>query len=213
MRLKSLCLWQSILKAACTVMAITSLSMPVLAEEPPRMVHAIKLYEGILKYPPPLWMKTKDTFGDFKVSRKQENNSFHFELIPKAQDFENWTRIYGIYAWQLAEYTLQRFMDESLNALALGCKDQAKSSLVAADDGRIVMTYMCSCLKDILVRDGKDAESGFLYMSNVNNTYVKAYQAWRYSSKDIGTDRSPMSRETVAEAAEDMKNIRFMTEQ
>lgn len=212
MRLNSLHLWQTILKAACTVMAIASLSMPVLAEESPRMVHAIKLYEGTLKYPPPLWMKTKDTFGDFKASRKQENNSFHFELIPKAQDFENWTRIYGIYAWQLADYTLQRFMDESLNALALGCKDQAKSSLVAAEDGRIVITYMCPCLQDILVCDGNDAESGFLYMSNVNNTYVKAYQAWRYSSKDIGTDRSPMSRETIVEASEDMKSIRFIAE-
>ena len=213
MRLNSSCLWQHILKAACTVMAIASFPMPVLAEEPPRMVHTIKLYEGTLKYPPPLWMKTKDTFGDFKVSRKQENNSFHFELIPKTQEFESWTRIYGIYAWQLADYTLQRFMEESLNALALGCKSQSKSSLITAEDGRIVMTYMCPCLQDILVRDGNDTESGLLYISNINNTYVKAYQAWRYSSNDIGTDRSPMSRDTIAEAVEDMKNIRFMTEQ
>jgi hypothetical protein len=212
MRLNSLYLWQNLLKAACTVMAIVSLPVTVLAEEPPRMVHAIKLYEGTLKYPPPLWMKTKDTFGDFKVSRKQENNSFHFELIPKAQDFENWTRIYGIYAWQLADYTLQRFMDESLNALALGCKNQAKSTLIAAEDGRIVMTYMCPCLDDMLVSNGNDAESGFLYISKINNTFVKAYQAWRYSSKDIGTDRSPMSRDTITEAAEDMKSIRFITE-
>ncbi len=191
-------------------LATASTLLPVWAEEPLKMVQAIKLYEGVLKYPPPLWMKTKDKIGDYKISRSQEKNTFSFEMIPKSQDFESWTRIYGVYAWLLPDYDMKRFIEESLNMLALGCKKQSKSTLVVAEDGRVVMTYHCPALADEVVCNGMDAESGFLYMSQVNSTFVKVYQAWRYDSKQMGKEQSPMTRDVIVEAVENMKTIRFI---
>ncbi len=197
------------LTAAIIFMIVATVPQTAHAEESFKMSQVIKLYDGVLHYPPPLWMKVKDKIGDFDVYRKQEENSFTIEMIPKSQKFGSWTNIYGVYAWRLPEYDLKRFLEESLHALSLGCKKQAKSSLVAAEDGRIVMTYHCPALADEVVCNGMDAESGFLYLSQVNSTFVKVYQAWRYDSRRIGTEQAPMTREVITEAAEDMKAIRF----
>lgn len=175
------------------------------------MTQVINLYDGVLHYPVPLWMKAKGKIGDFHVYRKQEENTFTFEMVPKSQEFDSWSNIYGVYAWRLPEYDLTRFFEESLRALSLGCKKQANSSLVAVEDGRIVMAYHCPELADEIVCNGMDAESGFLYVSQANSTFVKVYQAWRYDSRRIGTEQAPMTREVITEAAEDMKAIRFMS--
>lgn len=200
-------------KVIATIIFMTAVILPkaVQAEEPIKISQVIKIYEGVLHYHPPLWMKAKDQIGDFNVYRKQEENTFTFEIIPKSQEFGSWTNIYGVYAWKLPEYELKRFFEESLHALSLGCKKQANSSLVAVEDRRMVMTYHCPSLADELVCDGNDAESGFLYLSQVNSTFVKVYQAWRYDSRKIGTEQTPMTREVISEAAEDMKAIRFMS--
>ena len=155
-------------------------------------------------------MKKKDKIGDFSVYKKQEDNTFTFEMIPKSQKFDSWTNIYGVYAWKLPEYDLKRFFEESLHALSMGCKKQATSSLAAVEDGRMVLAYHCPSIADELVCDGNDAESGFLYLSQANNTFVKVYQAWRYDSRKIGTEQTPMTRGVIADAVEDMKAIRFM---
>ena len=191
------------------MIAVTS-PQALQAEEPLKTTQVIRLYEGILHYPSPLWMKKKDKIGDFSVYKKQEDNTFTFEMIPKSQKFDSWTNIYGVYAWKLPEYDLKRFFEESLHALSMGCKKQATSSLAAVEDGRMVLAYHCPSIADELVCDGNDAESGFLYLSQANNTFVKVYQAWRYDSRKIGTEQTPMTRGVIADAVEDMKAIRFM---
>jgi hypothetical protein len=200
-------------KLTATIILMIAVTAPQVlqAEEPLKMTQVIRLYDGILHYPSPLWMKTKDKIGDFSVYKKQEDNTFTFEMIPKSQKFDSWTNIYGVYAWKLPEYDLKRFFEESLHSLSLGCKKQANSSLVAVEDGRMVLTYHCPSLVDELVCEGNNAESGFLYLSQVNSTFVKVYQAWRYDSRKIGTEQAPMTKEVIVEAAEDMKAIRFVS--
>lgn len=179
------------------------------AEEQPTITQTMKLYEGVLVFPPPPWMKTKESIGDANISRRQDKNVFSFEMIPKSQDFESWTSLYGVYAFYLPDYDLKRFIAESLNAMALGCKEQAKSTIAEARDGRVIMTFHCPRLADPMVVNGNDAESGFLCISQVEKTYAKTYLAWRYPAKDIGTDKSPMTKQTIIDAVEDMKKIRF----
>lgn len=206
------CSWNKLTTAIIFMIAV-SLSQTAQAEEAFKVTQVINLYDGVLHYPVPLWMKAKDKIGDFHVYRKQEENTFTFEMVPKSQEFDSWANIYGVYAWRLPDYDLKRFLEESLRALSLGCKKQANSSLVAVEDGRIVMTYHCPALADEVVCNGLNAESGFLYLSRFNSTFVKVYQAWRYESKHIGTEQSPMTRGVIAEAAEDMKSIQFTNAQ
>ncbi|CCH48377.1 protein of unknown function [Pseudodesulfovibrio piezophilus C1TLV30] len=108
-----------------------------LASELPEVktiTQTIKLYQGVLSYPPPMRMSRVKDLGNSKFFRDQQRNLFTLEQIPKAQEFENWTQLYGAYGFYLPEYDMKRFVDESLNALALGCKEQTKSKVVSAQN-------------------------------------------------------------------------------
>jgi len=169
----------------------------------------MKLYDGVITFPPPLWIKTKEELGNFKVSRHQDKNSFTFEQIPKDQKFESWTQMYGVYAWYLPEYDLKRFIAESLNALALGCKAEPKSVPVSADKNAAILTYHCGELVDDLVVNGNNVESGFLFMGQVDHSFAKVYQAWRGNSKDIGTEKWYFNDQIIAKAIKNMESIRY----
>jgi hypothetical protein len=173
------------------------------------ITQTVKLYEGVLNFPPPPWVNKVEDLGNSKYYRNQQNNLFTLEQIPKDQEFESYTQIYGVYGFYLPEYNMKRFIDESLNALALGCKVQAKSKVVSAEGGAIIMTYFCSDLQDPLVVDGYNTESGFLYMSQVDQSFAKVYMAWRAKKEDMKTDRWPMNKQTVTEAVERMQKIRY----
>ena len=182
----------------------------VAGEEPLKITQTIRLYDGVLSYPPPLWMKSEKDLGDFKVSRKQEKNSFSFEQIPKKQEFASWTNIYGVYAWQLPDYTMERFIQESLNALSWGCEVQASSTIVSSKGGGVLMTFHCDEMVKDLTQNGNDVESGFLYMTHAGNTFAKVYQAWRANSKDKKTDRWPINEQVITDAVTAMESIRFI---
>lgn len=176
----------------------------------PMIMQTMNIYDGQLTYPAPHWVSSPKELGNFKASREQTKNSFTFEQIPKNQDFQSWTMLYGVYGWNLPDYDFKRFIAESLNALALGCKVQATSKLVSAESGNVVMTYHCPDLVDPLVKNGNDTESGFLFMSHVGSSYVKVYQAWRASNKDRDTPAWPINEESVGNAVERMKQTRFV---
>lgn len=179
------------------------------AEESPSITQTIKLYQGVLSFPPPIWVNEIKDIGNSKSFRNQQKNLFALEQIPKDQEFDSYTQIYGVYGFYLPEYDMKRFIDESLNALALGCKVQAKSKVVSAEGGAIIMTYFCSDLQDPLVVDGYNTESGFLYMSQVDQSFAKVYMAWRSKREFMKTDKWPMNEQTVTEAVERMKKIRY----
>ncbi len=184
-------------------------SAPAWAEESPSITQTIKLYQGVLSFPPPIWVNEIKDIGNSKSFRNQQKNLFALEQIPKDQEFDSYTQIYGVYGFYLPEYDMKRFIDESLNALALGCKVQAKSKVVSAEGGAIIMTYFCSDLQDPLVVEGYNTESGFLYMSQVDQSFAKVYMAWRAKKEDMKTDRWPMNEQTVTEAVERMKKIQY----
>ncbi len=173
------------------------------------ITQTVKLYEGVLSFPPPPWVNEVEDLGNSKYYRDQQNNLFTLEQIPKAQEFESWTNLYGVYGFYLPEYDMKRFIEESLNALALGCKIKGRSKLVSAENGGIVMTYFCSDLQDPLVTNGKNTESGFLYMSQVDNSFAKVYMAWRAKKEDMKTEKWPMNKELVTKAVDAMKKIRY----
>ncbi|WP_156925356.1 hypothetical protein [Nitratidesulfovibrio termitidis] len=182
-------------------------------KENSEIMMTMTIYNGNLVYPAPHWISDVKDLGNTKMFRDQTKNTFTFEQIPKNQAFEEWSTLYGVYGWHLPDYDFKRFIAESLNALALGCKEQAKSKLVSAEGGSVVMTYHCAALVDPLVKNGKDTESGFLYMSHVGSSYVKVYQAWRASNKDRGTPAWPINDASITSAIERMKRITYTPRQ
>lgn len=197
-------------KTAPPAMAANAAQIPAASPPPPTIMMSTIIYEGNLSYPAPPWVATIKDLGNIKVFRDQTKNTFTLEQIPQDQEFATWTTLYGVYGWRLPDYDFQRFIAESLNALALGCKVQAKSRLVGADAGNVIMTYHCAELVEPLVQNGNDAESGFLYIGHVGSSYVKVYQAWRSADKDRDTPDWPVTEESAARAVERMRQIRFL---
>lgn len=202
---------RKIFTAGCLVVTIFLLGgfSAACAEDTPKIVQTIPLYEALLKFPAPIWIKSKGQMGDFKISQHQDKNSFTLEQIPKVQEFADWSNLYGVYAWYLPNYDLKRFVSESVNALALGCKSQPRFIPYETTTGSLIMTYHCPQLVDQLIQNDKAVESGFLFMGQVEHTFVKVYQAWRGNEEDVKADKWPSNESVLLDAIAQMKSIRL----
>ena len=180
-----------------------------LAQDGDKITQTIRLYQGILEFPPAPWVRKIQDINNTKTKQAQNNNLFSLDQIPKDQEFGSWKNLCGVYGFYLPDYDMKRFIDESLNALALGCKVKAKSKVVSVENGGVIMTYFCSDLQDPFVFHGYNTESGFLYMSQVDQSFAKVYMAWRSKREFMKTDKWPMNEQTVTEAMERMKKIRY----
>ena len=176
--------------------------------ESAQIVQTVKLYEGVLKFPTPHWIKSPKEMGNMNVSQSQTKNTFTIEIIPKDQEFENWTNMYGVYGFYLPEYDMKRFVTESLNALGLGCGVKANTVAVESDNG-LIMIYHCDDLVEPLVVDGNNVESGFLYMAQVGHSFAKIYQAWRGSSEDKAKGDWPINEQLIKEVLKEMESIQY----
>lgn len=168
-----------------------------------------RLYEGVINCPFPYWVKQLKQLNDTKFSRNQNRNLFSLEMIPEPQEFANWTRLYGIYGFYLPEHEMKRFFDESMNALALGCKGQSTARILSAENNTITLEYYCPELRPEVVTDGNTVERAFMYISHTGKTFAKVYQAWRGSSDSTQSEDWPTNPKVQQEAIERMNSILF----
>ena len=181
--------------------------------KPKKITQVIKLYQGVLEFPPPLWVKEPKNLGNTEFFRNQQKNMFTLEQIPKGQQFDGWKQLYGIYGFYLPDYDMKRFIQESINALALGCKEKAKITLAGAENSSVILTYLCTDLIDPLVKDGDNTESGFLLISQVEQSFAKVYVAWRSKREYMKTDKWPMNKENVSKAYGALQSVRYFPAQ
>tara|TARA_Y100001954_G_scaffold137204_1_gene146276 strand:+ start:5217 stop:6380 length:1164 start_codon:yes stop_codon:yes gene_type:complete len=182
---------------------------PEKAVEVEKLKQAIQLYQGVLTYPVAPWVKSTNDLKFIKSDRNQTANTFAFDQIPVSQEFESWSKLYGVYGFHLPEYDMNRFVEESMNFLALGCDAQAEFKVVSSDNDKVIVSFFCSDLKDSLVKKGNNTESGLLYISQVEQSFAKVYAAWRAPSKDMNTDKWPLTEEQIADVIQRMETIRY----
>lgn len=178
-------------------------------EDSPAITQTMKLYQGVISFPPPTWLNGQESVSDLKIVQNQQGNVFSFEQIPEDQNIEAWTKLYGVYAWYLPGYSLERFANESFNALALGCGNQPKIMVFGKNSDSVLMTYHCDDLKPEMVADGNNVESGFLYMGQVEQSFAKVYLAWRGKKENIGKSTWPLNKDSIEKAVSAMNKIRY----
>ena len=84
------------------------------------ITQAVKLYQGVLSFPPPMWVNDVKDLGNSEFFRNQQNNLFAIEQIPKGQTFERWTNLYGVYKIQPTEAHAYAVCEKIVNDLDKG---------------------------------------------------------------------------------------------
>lgn len=171
--------------------------------------HTVRLLEGVLTFPPPVWMDEVRNVGGVKCHRDQHDNYYTLEQIPRNQEFDNWTRMYGVYGYHLPEYDMERFLDESVNVLALGCRERAKFRVVSTGKDSMILTFYCGDLKAPYGPEGNDTENGLLYVSQVGHSFAKVYMAWRAPCEKVTGSGGWHNRQMVAEALGQLKKVKY----
>lgn len=136
---------------------------PVHAEESAGVTQTVCLYDGLLTFPPPVWINSTADLDKIKVDREQKGNVFSLEQIPKDQEFGSWTRLHGVYGYKLPGYDLDRFFKESTQAFANGCKVKPKGKVYGSENGNRVMLLFCDELQDEWVVNGNNSEQVVLF--------------------------------------------------
>lgn len=203
------CLLLSACVASTQKNGSTTGTAPTATSAPFSIMMTMAIYEGVLAFPTPHWVTTIKDLGNIKTFRNQNTTSYTFEQIPKDQELENWSTLYGIYGWQKPGYDMPHFIAESTDALAKGCKTQARIKQITSGKDKVIATFDCDTLVDGLVKDGKDSESGVLLMTRTGNSYVRVYQAWRAPSQDRNTPAWPADEATLTANVERMQRITY----
>lgn len=208
-RAKSIVAGTRIIAVACCILVLSAgMAYPNDYDNATKRI-TTRLYEGVIDCPFPYWVKQLKQLNDTKFSRNQNMNLFSLEMIPQSQEFASWSRLYGVYGFYLPEYDMKRFFDESLNALALGCKAQGVARIISAENDSIMFEYHCPELRQEIVHNGNAVERSFLYISRTGKTFAKVYQAWHGSDNGTDAEDWPTNPTLKQEAIEAMKTIRF----
>ncbi|BBD08496.1 hypothetical protein [Desulfovibrio ferrophilus] len=182
-------------------------SVPVIASDLPEITQTMKLYEGVLTFPPPLWINDVKELGGSIYHREQRGNLFTLEQIPKGQEFDSWTQLHGVYGYYLPEYDMDRFLRESIGALVVGCKVEPKMGVARNDKGDIMLSYRCDELQDELVKNGNNAERAIVFASQVRQSFAKVYQSWRGATETL--EKLTFTKSVIEEATKRTQAIRF----
>lgn len=62
-----------------------------------KLVQTVPVYEAMLTFPSPIWIKNIGQIDDLKTTQEHGGNSFSLEQIPKEQLFSDWSNLYGVY--------------------------------------------------------------------------------------------------------------------
>jgi len=163
---------------------LTCLS-PLQAEplDPEKFSIKINLFEITASLPAPSWQKTMDTMAESKVFKKQTGPQFIFELIPKGDKFESWSKIYAAYALKSSTTTFKNFINGSLGVFFQACgKENFGTQLLGKSDTARLYLIMCQSTGagPAKLGYGKDiGEATLMMLSQHRSTLVKIYHSWR----------------------------------
>ncbi|UZP68767.1 hypothetical protein N1030_07290 [Desulfovibrio mangrovi] len=180
-------------------------------EAPAKFVMTVPLYEGVLKFPLPAWMKANQSMKDLQVMEKKKDGFYGLLFTPKGEELDSWTRFYGVFGMNFSEdWTVARFMDETLGNMQKACKEPWKIVPYDETENTRLISAQCSQLSDAMVRNGRNVESNFLYVGKVNHTMVKVQLVWRGTQEEAASEFWPTNEAVLQETLTRMKSISLL---
>lgn len=171
----------------------------------------MRLYDGVFSGPMPYWVRKARQLNDLKGYRNQKGNSFVVEFIPKAQNFEHWTRLYGVYAFHVPGLGMDKFTEIAKQTFREGCRQGAEIKALGSANDAAVLEFSCPELNpDASLNKGLSVEHGYMYIAHTGDSFVKVYQSWRgASSADAESPDWATNPEISRQVIDGIRKMRF----
>jgi hypothetical protein len=171
---------------------------PKSAQRPPAggavTLNAVKIYEVVVQYPPPIWGTGLEEAKSSHFNRQQKGNQFILEQVPGDEELSSWRRLYSIYGLYAKNMRFEAFKSRSLERWVRTCGRENLAVQQVVDEPLDWMAIVvCESAP------GGTGESGWgdgvgavtlMDSQRLSDTYVRVHHTWRgprFSSGDLET--------------------------
>ncbi|MCR4379052.1 MAG: hypothetical protein NUV50_13275 [Rhodospirillales bacterium] len=153
---------------------------------PDKVSQVINIFDAIVNYPSPSWQRSINIQNEHEFYRNQSGAQFIFEMIPKGEAFEAWSKMLVISGARLPDGTnmdLGLFANSQIAPFAQICARESFSvqTLQASTDAVSVIVY-CPDSPNGPKALGYGAgvgEIALIAFRKANRTFIKIAHEWR----------------------------------
>ncbi|MDX5594453.1 hypothetical protein [Pseudovibrio sp. SPO723] len=184
-------------------------------DKAPDFIQSIQVYEAVISYPPPMWIKAGEPIGQSEYFRHQNGPEFIFEQIPKGQKFESWTQLYAVrgdYIKLDQDVSLDAYLSMSLQPFIDIC-GQENATVQRISESGSSGTFLLICQDTPHAPEGGvygkgTGEVALFHFAKVNDTFVKVYHEWRGKSFLVQNPETwPVKQDVLVSAIERFQSI------
>jgi len=181
---------------------------PTSAQQAPnfdRAPQVIKIFNAIVSYPLPSWIKPPISLDQSEYYKDQQGPSFLLEQIPKGEKFESWSRLYAVHGTVIKNgqnITLDNYAFLNFGPLIKACGKE-NISLQRIHQSKHSQSFVVLCQDTPHAQPGSGygqgvGEVGLFRFTKFKNTFIKIYQEWRGQSFDSTNNTTwPVSQEEL----------------
>lgn len=152
------------------------------AQEPqsPDIIYSIRLFDTVLAYAPPPWVTTPEDVANVETFRNQVKTqngteAFVLEFIPKGESFEDWSRLYAVFAETPLDGTLEGYRNGQFQTYLNACTDAMWQISTSTPEDVTLFSVFCPSYKN----DPATGEVAVFAMLMHEKTLVKNYYHMR----------------------------------
>ncbi len=167
----------------------------------------MRTYSVITVIDPPPWRKSNDFMAHMEVSRRENNGTFFFEMIPKGESFENWSELYAILAMRNQRRPLKHYAELLISKYERECEDIY--TLYSPNNSRKSFEFSIACSKD--KSNPRYGEIAAFHLKRENSTLVSHYYHKRYKPFKLRQNAWPVNdTDTWRDIAQAVKRLELV---
>ena len=190
--------------------ALTTILSSIGQAKEPNITQSMNLFGKVLLFPPPAWVKPsagKDALKLSAFNRKQNKNTFLFEMVPKSEGFQNWKSLYAVIAMN-GVMSPKRMKTEIMGIFKKACTAKTlKIERIAAPRKDLMRVVYCGSYK----QNPAGGQIGVFYFAGSGKVTTRVYHEWRGSSFNPSNDSEwPVSKAQLSQTISAMlDNVRL----
>ena len=146
-------------------------------------LNAVKIYEVVVQYPPPIWGTDAETARNSHFNRQQKGNRFILEQVPGDEEIASWKRLYSVYGLYAPNIRFEAFKERSLKRWVRSCgRENLGIQQVVDEPLRWMAIVVCESTPAGPSESGWGLGVGaitLMDLQRISDTYVRVHHTWR----------------------------------